>query len=66
LAFLSDREERAQIYLIPSDGGEAEALTEGENAVASFEWSPDGRKIAFLAPEPKTEVEKKRAIHPAV
>ena len=60
LAFLSDREERAQIYLIPSDGGEAEALTEGENAVASFEWSPDGRKIAFLAPEPKTEVEKKR------
>jgi dipeptidyl aminopeptidase/acylaminoacyl peptidase len=60
LAFLSDRQERAQVYLIPSDGGEAEALTEGENAVAAFEWSPDGRHIAFLAPEPKTEAEKKR------
>jgi dipeptidyl aminopeptidase/acylaminoacyl peptidase len=60
LAFLSDRHERAQIYLIPTGGGEAEAFTEGENAVASFEWAPDGKHIAFLATEPKTETEKKR------
>jgi dipeptidyl aminopeptidase/acylaminoacyl peptidase len=60
LAFVSDRQERAQIYLIPTDGGEAEALTEGEKAVASFEWSPDGKHIVFLATEPKTEAEKKR------
>lgn len=60
LAFLSDRNERAQIYLIPNDGGEAEPLTEGENAVSRFEWAPDGNHIAFLASEPKTEAEKKK------
>src|SRR4030095_148920 len=30
------------------------------NAVRAFEWSPDGRQIAFLAPEPKTEAEEKK------
>ena len=60
LAFLSDREESPQIYLMPSDGGEASRLTEGKNSVRSFEWSPDGKRIAFLAPEPKTETEEKK------
>src|SRR5215510_16190166 len=60
LAFISDREERAQIYLMPADGGEAIRLTEGKNGIRSFEWSPDGTQIAFLAPEPKSEeLEKK-------
>jgi dipeptidyl aminopeptidase/acylaminoacyl peptidase len=60
LAFLSDREERSQVYVMPADGGEAERLTEGKNAVSAFEWSPDGKHIAFLAPEPKSEAEEKR------
>jgi Tol biopolymer transport system component len=60
LAFLSDRGDRAQVFLIPNDGGEAEALTEAETAVTAFEWSPDGRHIAFLAAEPPTTEEKQR------
>jgi dipeptidyl aminopeptidase/acylaminoacyl peptidase len=60
LAFLSDRGERAQIYVMAADGGEPEALTEGKNAISAFEWSPDGRSIAFLAPEPPTEAEEKK------
>jgi len=59
-AFLSDREEATQIYLMPTDGGEAVRLTEGKNAVRAFEWSPDGKQIALLAPEPKTEAEEKK------
>ncbi len=59
-AFLSDREEATQIYLMPTDGGEAIRLTEGKNAVRAFEWSPDGKQIAFLAPEPKSEAEEKK------
>ena len=60
LAFLSDRGELPQIYMMPSDGGEAERLTEGKNGVRSFVWSPDGKQLAFLAPEPKTEAEDKK------
>jgi dipeptidyl aminopeptidase/acylaminoacyl peptidase len=59
-AFLSDREEATQIYLMPTDGGEAVPLTEGKNAVRAFEWSPDSKQIALIAPEPKTEAEEKR------
>jgi len=60
LAFLSDREDTTQIYLISLAGGEALKLTSGKNAVRSFEWSPDGKQIAFLAPEAKTDAEDKK------
>jgi dipeptidyl aminopeptidase/acylaminoacyl peptidase len=60
LAFLSDREERSQIYTIRLDGGEARAVTSGKNAVSSFRWSPDGKRLAFLAPEAKSEAEEKK------
>jgi dipeptidyl aminopeptidase/acylaminoacyl peptidase len=60
LAFLSDREERSQIYAIRPAGGEARAITTGKNAVSSFRWSPDGKQFAFLAPEPKSEDDEKK------
>ena len=60
LAFLSDREGPAQIYLLNGAGGEAWALTKGKRAVEDFEWSPDGRSIAFLAPEAKTDDDEKK------
>ena len=60
LAFLSDREENQQIFLMPVDGGEAVHLTEGKRSIQDFEWSPDGKQIAFLAPEPKTDAEEKK------
>ena len=60
LAFLSDREDSSQIYLMPADGGEAMRLTEGKNAVRSFEWAPDGKQISFLAPEPRSEADEKK------
>lgn len=60
LAFLSDRGEFRQIFLLSMDGGEATPLTTGKRAVQSFAWSPDGKQIAFLAPEPKTDEEDKK------
>ena len=60
LAFLSDREDSSQIYLMPADGGEAMRLTEAKNAVRSFEWAPDGKQISFLAPDPKSEADEKK------
>lgn len=49
LAFLSTRDEKNQLYVMPATGGEARALTEFEKGVNSFRWSPCGNKIWFDA-----------------
>jgi dipeptidyl aminopeptidase/acylaminoacyl peptidase len=48
IAFLSNRgnlEKPAQIYLIPSDGGEARPLTQIKGSIGTFSWSPDGKRL---------------------
>jgi len=49
LLFLSDREEKNQLWLIDSDGGEASRLTSMLYGVSEAVWSPDGQWIAFTA-----------------
>ncbi|HLX65750.1 MAG TPA: hypothetical protein VKR41_02105, partial [Puia sp.] len=51
IAFLSDRGDKTQIYLISAEGGEAFPLTKEDEGISSFAWSPDGRQIAFIRPE---------------
>jgi dipeptidyl aminopeptidase/acylaminoacyl peptidase len=60
LAFISDRTDTRQIYVISATAGEADALTSLEDGVTSFAWSPDGRSIAYTATEPKSAVIKDR------
>jgi dipeptidyl aminopeptidase/acylaminoacyl peptidase len=60
LAFLSNRGEQQQIYILRMEGGEAAAVTKGKAGVQEFAWSPDGQSIAFLSPDPKTEAEEKK------
>jgi dipeptidyl aminopeptidase/acylaminoacyl peptidase len=62
VGFLSARGgDKANIFRIRLNGGEAEQLTAGKAAVAAYKWSPDGRSIAFAMPEPKTDEEEKAA-----
>jgi dipeptidyl aminopeptidase/acylaminoacyl peptidase len=47
LAFLSDRMEGGQqVFVMDALGGEARALTELEGGLQTFEWMPDGRRLA--------------------
>ena len=50
LAFLSTRNGKPQVYLIRTDGGEAQVLTSLPNGVTGFSWSPDGKQIALVSP----------------
>ena len=74
LGFLSDRprpgappadpkvpdEGKRQLWLIHPDGGEAWQLTDAKGGVSSFEWSHDGKSVAYLSREPKTEEREER------
>ncbi|MGH7483018.1 MAG: S9 family peptidase [Longimicrobiales bacterium] len=62
IAFLrstgEDDDERRQIFLIRTDGGEARQLTHHPTSVSSFEWLPGSRRIVFEAPDSLTEEER--------
>jgi dipeptidyl aminopeptidase/acylaminoacyl peptidase len=61
LAFLSNRDgDEQQIYLMNSSGGEAAARTKGKSNIKSFAWSKDGKYIAYIAPDAKTEEDEKK------
>ncbi len=52
LAFLSDRDDKKQIYVMSTMGGEATALTTQKLGAGTPVWSPDSRSIAFAGPVP--------------
>jgi dipeptidyl aminopeptidase/acylaminoacyl peptidase len=68
LAFFSDRLEdgKLQIFVMNRDGGEARAITENKGRFdtssnrGALQWSPDGKQIYFLMPDPETDEEKKK------
>ncbi len=46
-----------QVHLRPEGGGPVAALTASPGPVVAFEWSPDGRRIAYTAEDPATSEE---------
>ncbi len=64
LSFLSKRgtDAGAQVYTLRLDGGEAEAVTSSPRAILGYAWSPDGKRLATIAPaaeDPKVEARRK-------
>ena len=68
IAFLSDRpgqmagtaEGKNQIYVLSTEGGEAQQLTKAENGVNDFQWAPDSKRIAFTMSDAETKAMKDR------
>lgn len=59
LSFLSKKDKKEQIFLIPTDGGEAYSLTSHGVSVTDYQWVQDGSGIVFLADEARTPEQQK-------
>ncbi|HET8865837.1 MAG TPA: S9 family peptidase [Gracilimonas sp.] len=53
-------DDKSQIFLLPTAGGEAVQLTKHKNSVGSYQWSDDSKNIYFESDVPKTSEEKKK------
>jgi dipeptidyl aminopeptidase/acylaminoacyl peptidase len=60
IAFLADRGNKNQIYVMRLDGGEAHMITKEEEGISSFEWHPSGSKFIFLKHEKEDKSKKER------
>jgi dipeptidyl aminopeptidase/acylaminoacyl peptidase len=61
ISFVASRgsaEAKAQIYLMPSDGGEPWKLTDAKENVTSYVWAPDSSRIAYVATDPRSSEEE--------
>jgi dipeptidyl aminopeptidase/acylaminoacyl peptidase len=58
LAFLRKVDGKSKLHVLPVDFGEAAAIDTGKLEPASFAFSPDGTKIAFLAERPRSDERK--------
>ena len=45
---------RGQLWILPAEGGEAWQLTTARDGVGAYSWSPDGKRIAYLATDSLT------------
>ncbi len=59
LSFLSKKDKKNQIFLIPIDGGEAHSISDHAVSINDFRWMKDSTGIVFLADEARTEKKQK-------
>src|SRR5262249_17934517 len=59
-AAAKDDEGKRQLWMIRPDGGEAWIASDSKGGVFDFAWSRDGKTIAYLAHEPKSDERRKR------
>jgi len=57
LAFLSNRSDKNQIWLLDRRGGEPRELSQLKGGVSDFAWSPDGLALVAVSRDPKPEEE---------
>jgi len=55
LSFKRTVEKVSQIFLMPTSGGEGVQYSKHKNSVGSYKWSPDSKKIFFIAKKQRTK-----------
>ncbi len=60
LAFTRTVDQKRQIFIMRTSGGEARQLSKHETSVSGFEWVEDGSALVFVADEARDEEEKKQ------
>jgi dipeptidyl aminopeptidase/acylaminoacyl peptidase len=55
IAFVADRGDKNQIFVIRKDGGEAQPVTKEDEGIVRFEWSPDGKQFLFSKNNPESK-----------
>lgn len=60
IAFLADRGDKNQIFVLRLDGGEARPVTKEDEGISAFEWHPAGDKFIFKKPEKEDKKEREK------
>lgn len=56
IAYLAhDANKKAQIFLLPLNGGDSEQLTHSKTSISLLAWRPDGTALAYAAPDEEAE-----------
>jgi len=65
VSFLAQRgdDEHQRLYVIPTDGGEATPVLTLGSAAQSYDWSPDGSRVAVVASQALSKEEEELAEH---
>ena len=59
LTFTRNVDDEAQVFGLPTGGGEAHQLTRHKGGVGSYRWAPNGSAIFFTAEETRSEEEQR-------
>lgn len=59
LSFTRTVDEKRQLFVMRTDGGEAVQLSDHETAVGSYQWTDDGARIFFVASHKRSDEEEK-------
>jgi dipeptidyl aminopeptidase/acylaminoacyl peptidase len=58
LAFLADVAGQPQLFILETDGGEAQQITHASTGIQAFAWRPDGKAFAYISPDEAPAREK--------